>query len=164
VAEQKTRPGKPGPRGQAGAQGKAGVQGKPGPQGKAGPQGARGEAGPQGKPGEQGKPGLQGAAGPRGEAGAPGQLPSIEQVMPWLHLIFDAWEEHRQARERDARETALHEKAEQEAIAALNAIDPNEFHDEEIDYDEELRHHKKDKKKKKHKHKHKNKDGLMHEE
>jgi hypothetical protein len=152
VAKQSTRPGKTGPRGQPGPQGKAGVPGKPGEQGKPGPQGARGKAG------------APGAAGPRGEAGPPGQLPSIEQVMPWLHLIFDAWEEHRQARERDARETALHEEAEQQAIAALNAIDPNEFHDEEIDYDEEPRHHKKDKKKKKHKHKHKNKDGLMHEE
>ncbi len=112
-------------------------------------QGKRGEAGPQGKPG------VQGQAGPRGEAGPSGQLPSIEQVMPWLHLIFDAWEEHRQARERDAREAAEHEAAEHQAMAALNAIDPEEFHDEEID--DEDRHGKKKKKKHKHKHKHKDK-------
>ena len=54
--------------------------GKPG---KVGPQGKRGEMGPQGKPGAQGKP---------GPAGPAGQMPSIDQVMPWLHLVFEAGE------------------------------------------------------------------------
>jgi hypothetical protein len=31
-------------------------------------------------------------------------LPTIEQVIPWLHQIFDAWEEHRRMREREAAE------------------------------------------------------------
>jgi hypothetical protein len=40
-------------------------------------------------------------AGPRGEPGPPGQLPSIEQVMPWLHLVFDAYEDYKRLRERE---------------------------------------------------------------
>jgi len=88
--------GKPGPQGHpgvAGPQGKPGAQGargEAGSQGKAGPEGARGEAGPQGKAGPQ---------GPRGEPGPQGALPSIEQVMPWLHLIFDAYEDYKAQRE-----------------------------------------------------------------
>lgn len=36
-----------------------------------------------------------------GQRGPPGpQLPSIEQVMPWLHLLFDAYEEYERKRER----------------------------------------------------------------
>jgi hypothetical protein len=54
--------------------------------------------------GPHGKPGAPGPAGPRGEPGPSGQLPSIEQVMPWLHLIFDAWEDHRKLRERESAE------------------------------------------------------------
>lgn len=53
------------------------------------------------------------------EPGPPGALPSIEQVMPWLHLIFDAWEDHRQKRAQEAaeRERAAAEMAAQEATA-----------------------------------------------
>jgi hypothetical protein len=101
------RRGPPGPQGHPGRPGPAGPSGKPGPAGKAGPQGARGEAGPQGKPG------VQGEKGPRGEAGPPGQLPSIEQVMPWLHLLFDAYEDYKRQREREAIEA--NEAAEREA-------------------------------------------------
>jgi hypothetical protein len=74
-----------------------GRQGAPGPQGhpgRPGPEGSRGKVGPQGKPGKpgpQGKPGVQGEKGPRGEPGPAGQLPSIDQALPWLHLLFDAY-------------------------------------------------------------------------
>ena len=96
-----------------------------------------GEAGPQGKPG------VQGPAGPRGEPGPPGELPSIERVMPWLHLIFDAWEDHRQMRAREAaerqvaalaaEEQAAVERAERAAMAAAEleflSEDPHDDHD-----------------------------------
>jgi hypothetical protein len=39
-------------------------------------------------------------------------LPSIDQVMPWLHLVFDAWEDHRKMREREASEREAAERAE----------------------------------------------------
>ena len=103
------RRGPPGPQGHPGRPGPEGKRGKPGPDGKpgkAGPQGARGETGPQGRPGAQGE------KGPRGDAGPPGQLPSIEQVMPWLHLLFDAWEDYKRLRERETAETAAREAAE----------------------------------------------------
>jgi hypothetical protein len=86
--------------------------------------------------------GAQGPAGPHGGAGPPGppgQLPSIEQVMPWLHLIFDAWEDYKKTREREA--------AEREALEVAFRMS------EEFDDDG----HKKKKKKHKHKHKHKDK-------
>jgi hypothetical protein len=67
-------------------------------------------------------------------------LPSIEQVMPWLHLIFDAWEDYKKAREREA--------AEREALEVAFRTS------EEFDDDG----HKKKKKKHKHKHKDKHKD------
>jgi hypothetical protein len=47
-------------------------------------------------------------------------MPSIEQVMPWLHLVFDAWEEHRQTRAREALQREQDER-EQQALAALAA-------------------------------------------
>lgn len=91
----------------------------------------------------QGKAGPQGAAGPRGEAGPPGQpgrLPSIEQVMPWLHMIFDAYEDYKKTREREA--------AEREALAAIESYDMADADDD----------HKKKKKKKHRKDKGKAKD------
>jgi hypothetical protein len=103
-------------------------------QGRQGPQGPRGEAGPQGKPGARGE------AGPRGEPGPPGELPSIEQVMPWLHLVFDAWEDYKRTREREAAER---EAAEREAQAAAEGGDG--FDDPDDDDD------RKHKKKKRHK-------------
>jgi hypothetical protein len=72
-------------------------------------------------------------------------LPSIEQVMPWLHMIFDAWEDHRRQREHEAAERAAHEAAERAAAEALA------FDDESNDPEDEGDH--KNKKKKKHKHK-----------
>ncbi|WP_291696798.1 collagen-like protein [Bradyrhizobium sp.] len=78
--------------------GGAGLPGPRGPAGKVGPQGKRGEAGAQGKPGPQGAP------GPRGEQGPPGSLPPIEEVMPWLHQVFAAFEDYRRQREREAAE------------------------------------------------------------
>ena len=48
----------------------------------------------------QGRKGPQGA---RGEPGPPGQLPSIEQVMPWLHLVFDAYKDYKRLCEREPR-------------------------------------------------------------
>jgi hypothetical protein len=72
------------------------------------------------------------------EPGPPGQLPSIEQVMPWLHLLFDAWEDYKRMREREAAE---HEAAEREAQLASER-------GEESDDDDD---HRKDKKKKRHK-------------
>src|ERR1700748_3855332 len=101
------RQGPPGPQGHPGRQGPEGARGKPGPQGKPGVQGKRGEPGADGKAGPQ---------GPRGEQGPPGQLPSIEQVMPWLHLIFDAYEDYKKKREQEAREAAEREAAERAAL------------------------------------------------
>ena len=83
--------------------------------------------------------------GEQGLPGAPGQLPSIEQVMPWLHLIFDAYEDYKKMREHEAAERAAAEQA------ALEAAVHEEASDDEDDGD-----HKK--KKKKHKNKDKDKD------
>src|ERR1700757_4358203 len=101
-------PGRPGPQGHPGRQGPEGPRGKPGPQGKAGPRGARGEQGPAGK---------AGPAGAGGEPGLPGELPSIDQVLPWLHLIFEAWEDYKQKKEREAAEREMHDQMVQEAVS-----------------------------------------------
>ena len=112
--------------------------------------------GRQGPPGPQGKPGPQGPPGPRGEPGLPGRLPSNDEMRPWLHMIFEVWEEYRKARER--------ETAEQEAMqvferAVLNGddTDPFTFSDENEDHGRRKKD-KKDKKRKKHKHKGHNED------
>jgi Collagen triple helix repeat (20 copies) len=140
-------PGRPGPQGHPGRPGLEGPRGKPGPQGKVGPQGPRGEAGPQGKPG------VKGEAGPRGEAGPPGQLPSIEQVMPWLHLLFDAWEDYKRLREFEAAELEAAERlaAERQASeqAALEADENDDGSDgEDDDHKKKKKHKDKDKHKK----------------
>lgn len=137
-------PGRPGPEG---ARGKPGVQGKPG---KPGPQGKRGEPGPQGKQG------VQGEKGPPGEVGPAGPLPSIEQVLPWLHQLFDAYEDYKRQREREAIEAAERDAATQRAFAEQ---DRDEVLFDEGDSDEDLdrkrkKKDKKDKKDKKHKRKH----------
>jgi collagen triple helix repeat protein len=110
------RPGPLGPRGPLGPQGKEGKSGKPGPAGKIGPQGPRGPIGPQGKPGPQGAPGAE---------GPPGRMPSINEVMPWLHLLFEAWEDYKQDRKRFAKEEKkarkLAEREIEEGAAALDA-------------------------------------------
>jgi len=62
--------------------------------------------------------------------------------MPWLHLLFDAWEDYKQMREHEAtdREAAVRE--------ALEAGAPGDRSDDDGDDA-----HRKDKKKKRHKHK-----------
>jgi Collagen triple helix repeat (20 copies) len=151
-------------RGRTGPQG---PRGKPGPQGKLGPQGKRGEVGPQGKAGEQGpagKPGPQGAAGPRGEHGPPGSLPPIEEVMPWLHQVFAAFEDYRRQREREAAEREELASLQREALKIFENADlsGSDFEDDGSGgfYDEEHRKKKdkrKDEKKNKQKKKHKTK-------
>src|SRR5579883_1798121 len=151
-------PGRPGPQGHPGKRGADGARGKPGPQGKAGPPGKPGPQGPRGEPGPQGKVGPQGAPGPRGEAGPPGQLPSIEQVMPWLHLIFDAYEDYRKQREQEAADRAAQEAREREAMKVFEDEDLVD-HGDGFDEDGEGKRGKKKKDKKKHKdRKHKDKD------
>jgi hypothetical protein len=66
-------------------------------------------------------------------------LPSIEQVLPWLDQLFDAWDERRRQREREtaereALEAAVHETG--EAIVDDGSDDGDD--------------HKKKRKKKKH--------------
>jgi Collagen triple helix repeat (20 copies) len=140
------RQGPPGPQGYPGRQGPEGARGKPGPDGKPGLQGKRGEAGPQGKPGPQGP---QGPRGEQGPPGAPGQLPSIEQVMPWLHLIFDAYEDYKKTREREAAERAAAEQAALEAVVQNEAPESGYNAEDEDDRDrkKKKKKHKKDKEK-----------------
>jgi hypothetical protein len=88
----------------------------------------------------QGKAGPAGAPGPRGEPGPPGQLPSIEQIMPWLHLVFDAWEDYRQQRDSEAAERDAADRAVLEAVA----------HSDEPEDDDDDGERKKKKKKRKH--------------
>jgi hypothetical protein len=89
---------------------------------------------------------VQGDKGPRGESGLPGQLPSIDQVMPWLHLLFDAYEDYKRQREREALEAA-----EREASAHAALAEPAD----EAMFEEDDEHRKK--KNKKHKDKKKDK-------
>ena len=107
----------------------------------------------------QGKPGIEGEKGPRGEAGPPGQLPSIDQVLPWLHLLFDAYEDHKRRRESEAMENAERDATTQLAFAEQD-------HDEVLfddadgdeDRDRKRKKNKKDKRDKKHRRKDKKKD------
>jgi len=123
--------------------GPRGPHGKPGPSGKVGPHGKRGEQGPQGKPGPQGP------QGPRGEPGPPGQLPSIEQVLPWLEQLFEVFQDHRRQREQEA--------ADREVLAAQQREALKIFESANLSDDDENDEHKK--KKRKHKGgKHKGKD------
>jgi hypothetical protein len=69
----------------------------------------------------------------RGEAGPPGALPSIEQVMPWLHLLFDAWEDYKRQREREATEAAEREASTYEALME----EPDEAFNEDTDAPQE---------------------------
>jgi hypothetical protein len=105
----------------------------------------------RGAAGVQGKPGVQGEKGPRGEPGPAGQLPSLEQVMPWLHLVFDAYEDYKRKREQEAIE--LLETAAREASTHAALVE--HASDDVFEEDEDEHHGKKDKK---HKHKHKKKD------
>jgi hypothetical protein len=69
-------------------------------------------------------------------------LPSIDQIMPWLHLVFDAWEDYRQTRLREAQER----DAQAAVDAALREAEPADAEDDSDDEDDG----KDDKKKKKH--------------
>jgi hypothetical protein len=139
-----------------GRAGPPGPRGKPGPAGKFGLQGKRGEPGPQGKVGEQGPPGKPGLQGP------PGQLPSIEEVMPWLHQVFEAFEDYRRQRQQEATERDALAAQQLEAMKIFENADlsGSDFEDDNNGgfYDHEHRKKKdkrKDEKKIKHKRKHK---------
>jgi hypothetical protein len=68
-------------------------------------------------------------------------LPSIEQVMPWLHLLFDAWEDYKRMREREA---ADRDAADRVAMAVAEHGDGSDDPDDDEG-------HRKDKKKKRRK-------------
>jgi hypothetical protein len=72
-------------------------------------------------------------------------LPSIDAVMPWLHLVLEAWEDYKQTREREAQERGQEER--QAKTLAEAGVEEEETGDAE---DSE-----KDKKKKRKKRKHK---------
>jgi hypothetical protein len=114
-----------------------------------GPQGKRGEPGPQGKIGEQGPPGKPGPLGP------PGQLPSIDEVMPWLHQVFEAFEDYRRQREREATEREELAAQQREALKIFENADlsGSDFEDDSNGgfYDEEHRKKKDRRKDKKNK-------------
>jgi hypothetical protein len=76
--------------------------------------------------------------------------------VPWLHRLFDAWENYKRQREREAIEAAEHEANTFAAMAEFGH-DKVFGEDEERDDDGEARR-KKDRKDKKRKKKHKNKD------
>jgi hypothetical protein len=83
----------------------------------------------------------------RGDAGPPGQLPSIEQVMPWLHLLFDAWEDYKRQREREATEAAEHEASVHEALAEHDHGAMSDGDEDEDDKERKKKKRRKDKKK-----------------
>jgi len=130
-----------------GRQGPAGPQGHPG---RKGPNGELGKPGLPGKPGPQGKRGEPGPQGPRGEPGPPGQLPSIDQVRPWLQMVFEAWEDYKKSRERDAAEREAMQVFERAVLNEMDG-DPFMFSDEDDADGERKKKDKKDKKRKKHK-------------
>ena len=66
--------------------------------------------------------------------------------MPWLRLIFEAWEDYKQTREREAHDFATQEAALIDATAAEEDVDAHRNHDDDDDH----HGHKRKKKKKKH--------------
>jgi hypothetical protein len=67
-------------------------------------------------------------------------LPSIEQVLPWLEQLFDAWDERRRQREHEAAERAALDAAVQEPA------DPSfDAEDDDADSDEPRKKKKKKK-------------------
>jgi hypothetical protein len=78
-------------------------------------------------------------------------LPSIEQVLPWLDQLFDAWDERRRQREREAAERDALEAAERAMLEAAVRETDEGMLDDESDAGEDDEHKKK-KKKKKHGH------------
>ena len=75
-------------------------------------------------------------------------MPSIDQVLPWLHLLFDAYDDYKRQRERDAFEAAEREATTQLALAEQDH-DEILFDDGEDDEDRDRKRKKKDKKDKK---------------
>jgi hypothetical protein len=75
-------------------------------------------------------------------------LPSIEQVLPWLHLLFEAWEDYKLKRQREAIEATERDAKTQEALTEHD-------HDAVLfdDDDDDDRRKKKDKKRRKDKNK-----------
>lgn len=78
--------------------------------------------------------------------------------MPWLHQLFEAYEEYKRTREREAHERDVTQLAVRDIFAAVehdDALD-DAFEDDDPHLDDAHHHKKKkDKKKKKHKkHKH----------
>jgi len=75
--------------------------------------------------------------------------------MPWLHLIFEAWEDYHKQREQEAAERAALEAQSLEAMRVFEDEEIGDDHGNDLgDEDKD----KKKKKKKKHKDKHKDKD------
>jgi hypothetical protein len=72
-------------------------------------------------------------------------LPSIEQIIPWLEMVFDAWEDHRRMRELEAAER---EAAEREALAAAEPVEdsPEDSEEDDDDHKKKKKHRRKDKK------------------
>jgi len=64
--------------------------------------------------------------------------------MPWLHLLFDAWEDYQRRRQSETLEAHAHEASVHEALAEG---DHGDLSDDDED-DEKRRKKKKDKKKK----------------
>jgi hypothetical protein len=83
--------------------------------------------------------------------------------MPWLHRIFDAYEDHRKER---AREAALREEIEAQGLEAMKVFEHaiadddgmENFDERDEDGAHDRKKHRKDKKKHKHKHKEKRRD------
>lgn len=72
--------------------------------------------------------------------------------MPWLHLIFDAWEDYRKQREQDAADRDVLEAQGREAMRVFESQEMLDHHEsDDLGPDS-------DRKKKKKKKKHKNKD------
>ncbi|WP_247296055.1 MULTISPECIES: hypothetical protein [unclassified Bradyrhizobium] len=57
---------------------------------------------------------------------------SIEQVLPWLEQLFDAWDERRRQREREAAEREALEAAVQETDEPT-ADDESDGGEDEVD-------------------------------
>ncbi len=56
--------------------------------------------------------------------------------MPWLHMIFDAWEDYKRTKEREAAEQAEHDAAERAAAEAIALdVDAGDFGDDDDDDD-----------------------------
>lgn len=48
-------------------------------------------------------------------------MPSVNEVMPWLHLVFEAWEDYKDTRKRTAKEERKAKKLAARYIAAEEA-------------------------------------------